>query len=161
MVKEEFSKAPKMGDIDPTEEPDSERPGMPGRPSDGMDMTQQHKMMHAENINRRETHDENTSMDLLVNIIRKRISYGQGIEEIVNDLKDQHSEEEIFLAYKAATMLDEAILDEMSAVSTGGAAMASSGQVAGSGPTGFSSREKDHEMMWSGDKPYNSSKKKS
>lgn len=48
IVEEEFAPAPKMGDIDPTEEPDEERPGMKRRPKSGMDVKQHHKMMWAE-----------------------------------------------------------------------------------------------------------------
>ena len=47
IIKEEFAKAPKFGDIQPTDEKTGERPGMQDRPNDGMDISQQKEMLNS------------------------------------------------------------------------------------------------------------------
>jgi hypothetical protein len=160
LVEEEFAPPPKMGDIDPTPEEDSKRPGMKRRPDDGMDVSQHHKMMWAEGIESF-VHGEDDSMDQLVNVVRQRIGFGLTASEIVNDLRDEHSVEDIYLAYQAAKLLEtreaieEEVLDEMSAIGGGGAGMVSTGKVsATSGGSAWKSNNPEHELMWSGDEPH-------
>jgi len=157
LVEEEFAPAPKMGDIDPTPEDDEERPGMKRRPDDGMDVSQHHKMMWAEGV----TYGENEAMDRLIDMVRQRIGYGQSVSEIVEDMKDEHGVENIYLAYQAAKLLEaretvrNEILDEMSAISGGGAGMTSSGKVsATSAGSAWKSNNPEHDLMWSGDEPH-------
>lgn len=50
IIKEEFSKPPKFGDIQPTDQKTGERPGMMDRPKDGMSLRQQKNMLWAEGL---------------------------------------------------------------------------------------------------------------
>jgi len=163
LVKEEFSQAPQMGDIDPTpEDADDDRPLMDKRPDGGgMDVSQHHKMMWAEDVQSRNFHDEYSDQEKLVDVVMMRLGMGQSIEDIVDGLKDRASVEDIYLAYKAAKMLegvdvdDSEVLEEMSAISGGGAGLASSGKVsATSAGSAWKSNNPEHELMWSGDEPH-------
>lgn len=94
LAKEEFSKPPKMGNIQPTDEPDKDRPGMEGRPEDGMDVSQQHKMMHAskEDSKAKTDYDEETS-DGYDKKVRKERTF-DNTDELVNYVLDEEVVEE-------------------------------------------------------------------
>lgn len=161
LVKEEFSQAPQMGDIKPTSEDDKDRPLMDKRPDDGMDVSQHHKMMWAEDVQARNYHDEYSDQEKLVDVVMMRMGMGQSIEDIVEGLKDRVSVEDIYLAYKAAKMLEsvevseEEVLEEMSAIGGGGAGLASSGKVsATSAGSAWKSNNPEHDLMWSGDEAH-------
>lgn len=66
--KQEFAPAPKMGDIDPTPEDDKDRPFMDDRPKDGMDVSQHHKMMHAESCGKEHMSEEEDDEDTIEEI---------------------------------------------------------------------------------------------
>lgn len=158
LVDEEFAPAPQMGDVDPTPEDDDDRPLMDKRPEGGgMDVSQHHKMMWAEDVQARNSHDEYSESERLVDVVMMRLGMGQSIEDIVEGLKDRVSVEDIYLAYKAAKMLEgvdveEDVLEEMSAIGGGGAGLASSGKVsATSAGSGWTSNNPEHDLMWSGD----------
>ncbi len=163
LIEEEFAAAPQMGDIDPTPEDDADRPLMDKRPKGGgMDVSQHHKMMWAEDVANRSYHEEDSEQERLVDIILMRRSMGQEVDNIVDGLKDRFDVEDIYLAYEAAKMLeshmpddDSEVLEEMSAISGGAAGLASAGKVsATSGGSAWKSNSPEHELMWSGDLPH-------
>lgn len=106
LVEEEFEKAPKMGDLDPTEEPDSERPGMKGRPKSGMDISQHHKMLHAESWEKI-THSDKDDIEDLLTIVRQRVNFGQSLDEIIAELGKDFEIEDVVLAYRASKLLNK------------------------------------------------------
>lgn len=143
LKKKEFAPAPKMGDIDPTDEPDSKRPGMSGRPRDGMDVTQQHKMLNAGDEEEKQgdgTDYEVETSDGHARKIHKERTF-DNTDELVDYTLDEEEEEEP--------------LEEVNAISTGGGGLQSSGQIAGGGSNAwnFEEREEDYDTMWSDHKP--------
>jgi hypothetical protein len=132
--KRQFADPPKMGDIEPTNQPDKKRPGMKKRPKSGMATKQHHTMMHAEAmtvasatsnssegfsdeeeepirvtkgpVNESHVWMEAIEDDSLVERIANMLQW-VGRDTVYKTLKDEgHSTEDIFLAYNAAKILN-------------------------------------------------------
>jgi hypothetical protein len=150
LAKEEFAPAPKMGDIDPTDESDQSRPGMKDRPADGMDVSQQHKMLHATNEDTKAKTDYETEIsDGYDEKIHKERTF-DGTDELVNYVLDEDVEEEA-----TEETLEEENIEEVNAISTGAGGLASTGKVVGAGTDAWKSEEKQGRggAMWSDHKP--------
>lgn len=180
IVREEFSKAPKMGDIEPTPEDAKDRPGMEDRPEDGMDVDQHHKMMWAEEIIRKEVKSSLKEISALgvggAQIISRATLAGMAGGNIfkMSPEADEQRYKQMWVVgnrdYRDLTKhIDKVVkeeveeeLNEMSAISGGGAGMASSGKVsATSGGNAWKKQDDEHELMWSGDEPNSKRPKKS
>jgi len=150
--KEQFAPAPKMGDINPTDQSNKDRPAMENRPTDGMDIKQHKKMLWSESIDFRNS-DEIMS---LVQRIRMMRSMDVSRDIIVDKLAAEYDIDDIQLAYYAAKVLDkDGALEEFNAMGTGA--------VAGfTGPLGMGAADLSpiHDKFWSGDKSEKPKKKR-
>lgn len=71
------------------------------------DVCRYHRSAQAERLRKNPMFNTDNRMERLIQKVRARIQYGFGKKEIADEFRNEYSDEEIFLAYHAALILDK------------------------------------------------------